>query len=223
MSNDEGFLSRWARRKAQVRGGSAAAGGPHADALPQGANNDQLAPAALPESTPATAQDPERKQSAATPTEAAPPLPTMDDVARLSRSSDFSRFVAPGVDEGVKRAAMRKLFSDPHFNVMDGLDTYIDDYNVSTPLSESDLRKMAQSEFLRLFEQDDSPDPKEAMANPDGAAPAPVSQSPVAGPSEAATPTSPAVPPDENTDLRLQPDDAAGRAGAEPRTRPERG
>ena len=78
----------------------------------------------------------------------------MDDVARLTRNSDFSRFVAPGVDESVKRAALKKLFTDPHFNVMDGLDIYIDDYNIASPLSEAELRKMAQSEFLRLFEQD---------------------------------------------------------------------
>ena len=29
---------------------------------------------------------------------------------------------------------MKKLFSDPHFNVMDGLDTYIDDYGKPDPL-----------------------------------------------------------------------------------------
>ena len=29
---------------------------------------------------------------------------------------------------------MKKLFSDPHFNVMDGLDTYIDDYGKPDPI-----------------------------------------------------------------------------------------
>jgi len=149
-----------------------------------------------------------------------PRPPTMDDVAHLTRSSDFARFIAPGVDESVKRAAMKKLFSDPHFNVMDGLDVYIEDYNMTTPLTEADLRTMVQSKFLRLFEQDEQAS-KEAMANPDGAAPAQVSQSDVAGPAEAHTdgPSESAVPPHENADLRLQPDDAAGRAGAEPGAR----
>jgi hypothetical protein len=60
---------------------------------------------------------------------AAKTLPTLEDAGRLTHDADFSAFMAQGVDEGVKRAAMKKLFSDPHFNVMDGLDVYIDDYN----------------------------------------------------------------------------------------------
>jgi hypothetical protein len=32
----------------------------------------------------------------------------------------------------VKNAAMKKLFADPHFNVMDRLDIYIDDYSSPT-------------------------------------------------------------------------------------------
>jgi Protein of unknown function (DUF3306) len=38
------------------------------------------------------------------------------------------------VDEGTRRAALRKLFADPHFNQMDGLDTYIDDYSQPDPI-----------------------------------------------------------------------------------------
>ena len=62
------------------------------------------------------------------------PLPTLEDVAKLHRDSDFSPFLAKGVDESVLRSAMKKLFSDPHFNLMDGLDTYIDDYNKFEPI-----------------------------------------------------------------------------------------
>ncbi|MBL8288622.1 MAG: DUF3306 domain-containing protein, partial [Rubrivivax sp.] len=57
--------------------------------------------------------------SVAAPAAAQPaPLPTLADVAALTRQSDFSRFVAPGVDGVVKNAALRKLFGDPRFNVM---------------------------------------------------------------------------------------------------------
>jgi hypothetical protein len=59
----------------------------------------------------------------------AAPLPTLEDAERLTPDADFSAFMAQGVDELVKRTAMKKLFTDPHFNIMDGLDTYIDDYN----------------------------------------------------------------------------------------------
>ena len=46
---------------------------------------------------------------------------------------------------------MKKLFSDPHFNVMDGLDTYIDDYGKPDPIPASMLRQMVQSQALGLF------------------------------------------------------------------------
>lgn len=61
-------------------------------------------------------------------------LPTLDDVAALTPESDYAPFVARGVDETVQRSAMKKLFSDPCFNVMDGLDTYIEDYNKFEPI-----------------------------------------------------------------------------------------
>jgi len=62
------------------------------------------------------------------------PPPTLEEVAALGPDADFRRFVQPGVDEAVRRSAMKKLFSDPRFNVMDGLDIYIDDYNKFEPL-----------------------------------------------------------------------------------------
>jgi hypothetical protein len=57
------------------------------------------------------------------------PPPTLADVEKLTPESDFSAFVAGDVDEDVKRSALKKLFADPRFNVMDGLDTYVDDYS----------------------------------------------------------------------------------------------
>jgi len=48
----------------------------------------------------------------------------------------------PGVDEDVKRAAIKKLFTDPHFNVMDGLDVYIDDYTNFEPLPADMLARL---------------------------------------------------------------------------------
>jgi hypothetical protein len=59
---------------------------------------------------------------------------TLADVEKLTPESDFSAFLANGVDEDVKRSALKKLFADPHFNVMDGLDTYVDDYSKPDPI-----------------------------------------------------------------------------------------
>ncbi len=200
MSGDDSFVSRWSRRKAQVRGGEVPA---------------EPAPPALPLAVatgPVAAPPPE-----APPAPPAPSLPTLEDVAGLSHDSDFSRFVLPGVDDTVKRAAMKKLFSDPHFNVMDGLDIYIDDYGIPDPIPEAMLRRMTQSKFLRLFEDDPPPAAAEAtlalpVASPDGEAAAGLPQSEASEPGDHASES----PIDEDPALRLQPDDATGPAGAGP-------
>jgi hypothetical protein len=76
------------------------------------------------------------------------PAPTMEDVGALTHDSDFSRFVARDVDENIKRSAMKKLFSNPHFNVMDGLDTYIEDYNNFEPISAAMLQSLNHAKSL---------------------------------------------------------------------------
>nr|WP_257022494.1 DUF3306 domain-containing protein [Pigmentiphaga litoralis] len=85
----------------------------------------------------------------------APPLPTLADVAKLTADSDYSVFMAKGVAPEVKNAAMKKLFSDPHYNIMDGLDIYIDDYSSPEIMPQSMLRKMASARVLNLFTDED--------------------------------------------------------------------
>ena len=77
--------------------------------------------------------------------EAAPPLPAVED---LTIDSDFRGFFHPKVDEDLRRSALRKLFSDPHFNVMDGLDTYIDDYSKSEPIPPAMLAGLKQAQRI---------------------------------------------------------------------------
>lgn len=181
-----GFLARWARRKEQLRSRAGVAVEP-TPALP--------APAVPVAPAPANAAGVVAQPVPEVP--AAEPLPTMADVALLTRESDYARFVTAGVDEGVKRAAMKKLFSDPHFNVMDGLDTYIDDYGKPDPIPLAMLRQMNQSKFLRLFDDDED----EKNADPATAA------------AETATTTEPANASDDDPDLQLQQDHAVGQPG----------
>ena len=84
-------------------------------------------------------------------------MPTLDDVATLSFESDYSGFVAQGVDKAVRRLALKKLFSDPHFKVMDGLDIYIDDYNIASPVAADMLAELrhADSALARVLEDDE--------------------------------------------------------------------
>ena len=194
MTNGEGaFLSRWARRKAQAKSGPVPA-----EPLPP-VSSGTAAPALSPQ--PAQAGNKELDSPVADPPNLPPPL-TLDDVASLTPASDYSRFVAPGVDAGVSNAAMKKLFADPHFNVMDRLDVYIDDYSLPDPIPKSMLRQMVQATFLDLF-ADENEEEKKKLAS--AAAPARTELNAPAAPDN---PT-----PDENTDLQLQPDHASGRPG----------
>jgi len=64
-------------------------------------------------------------------------------VESLTFESDFSAFMQPKVDPATRRAALTKLFSDPSFNVMDGLDIYVGDYTQPDPMPPGMLEKLA--------------------------------------------------------------------------------
>ena len=72
-------------------------------------------------------------------------------LANLTPDSDFGQFLRQEIGEEVRRKAMKTLFADPHFNVMDGLDIYIDDYSISEPIPEAMLATLNQARGL-LFE-----------------------------------------------------------------------
>ena len=51
---------------------------------------------------------------------------------------------------------MKKLFADPHFNVMDGLDIYVGDYTQPDPLLCGHAAKMVQRACAGLFDHEKS-------------------------------------------------------------------
>ena len=87
----------------------------------------------------------------------------------LTPDSDFKPFMRPDVEPGVKQAAMKQLFKDPHFNVMDGLDTYIDDYSIADPIPDEMLKTMYQARQL-LFTDEEKAAADAADAAADSAA-----------------------------------------------------
>lgn len=140
MAESDGFLGRWSRRKQEVREGKPVEAAPAVPVPdPVAAANPAPAPVEVHEPEPAGGK------------EKAPP-PTLEDVRALTPESDFSRFVGAEVAPEVRHVAMRKLFSDPHFNVMDGLDVYIDDYNKPDPLPLARLRQLASAKVLGLVQ-----------------------------------------------------------------------
>lgn len=132
------FLSRWSRRKL---------GKDQPAPEPQPVvNAPAVPPAASPESPPE-------------------PLPPVES---LTPESDFKPFMRPDVDPALKQAAMKQLFKDPHFNVMDGLDTYIDDYSIADPIPAEMLKTMYQARQLLFTDAEkaaaDAADAAEAEA-----------------------------------------------------------
>ena len=124
----DGFLSRWSRRKAGK----------------QDETEEQLKEVAQPPA--------QTNSEIKAPDTEAPPPATLEDVEKIDRfAPDFSAFMKPDVDPTVQQAALKKMFTDPHFNVMDGLDIYIDDYSKPDPLPPGMLERMVQSDMLNLF------------------------------------------------------------------------
>jgi hypothetical protein len=131
-----GFFSRWSQRKQAVKLGVA---------------EEEKAPEKIAKSVPSGSAPLATVQQDMAETKAEPvKLPTLADVEQLTPQSDFSTFMTQGVSPEVRNAAMKKLFTDPHYNVMDGLDIYIGDYNTPDPLPEGMLAKMVGAQFLGL-------------------------------------------------------------------------
>ena len=179
---DAAFLSRWSRRKVEAAtadgamvparpppgtlsnlppalpaaSGSLLAGDPHADQNPGSSSGIGAPPGTKVPETP----HPEPTLPAGP--EVKPELPAIDS---LTHEADFSPFMARDVDPGLRNQAMKKLFTDPHyqFGQMDKLDIYIDDYSQPDPIPLEMLRQMNQAKNLFLFEDEKT----EALQGPD--------------------------------------------------------
>jgi hypothetical protein len=160
----DGFsLRRWSRRKlAAARAEPVAA--PAADVPAVPATTTPAAPGV----TPVAAE-----------------LPPIES---LTPESEFAAFFQPEVDDAVKRAALKQLFRDPRFNVMDGLDTYIDDYTKADPIPADVLKQLVQARYIF--------DPPPTELTPEGhvvdATPAPAADAPGLPPPADAAPATPA-------------------------------
>ena len=160
---------------------------------------------------PPPAATPEKVATAAAAPSDAVREDALPPVESLTMDSDFSAFLKPKVDETLKRQALRQLFRDPHFNVMDGLDVYIDDYSKPDPIDPDVVRQMVQGRYIF--------DPPQTRINAQGFVedvPPEESVPPLAGPVPEALP--PAAPSDADA-VALTPageQSASSPASAEP-------
>jgi hypothetical protein len=92
----------------------------------------------------------------------------MPSIDLLTADSDLSGFLSPGVSESLRREAMRKVFSQSRYNLVDGLDDYAEDYTRFQPLGDlltAGLRRHRQRIAARVREACDTD--ADATAGPD--------------------------------------------------------
>ena len=109
---EESFVARWSRRKRE-----------------SGRERDAAAPAREPE-PPAAEEAPAAAETGPTDADLPPP-------DALGPDSDYSAYLSGRVSEELRRAALRKLFRLPQFNVRDGLDDYDEDYRSFAALGDT--------------------------------------------------------------------------------------
>lgn len=128
---DEGFLSRWSRRKLESGEDDA---GHEAPVQASATQQDETAD-----------QEPERVLTDE----------DMTPLEELGEESDYSAFFSEGVSEKLRQAALRKLFRSTKFNVCDGLDDYAEDYSKFLPLGDvvtAEMRHRVERAMEKLTE-----------------------------------------------------------------------
>ena len=130
----EDFLERWSRRKLETQHDS--------PDVAAGELREANSPAPL-------ADEPEQVLTDA----------DMPPIESLGEDSDYAPFLSPGVSDDLRQQAMRKLFTQPEFNVTDGLNDYDEDYTQFAGLG-----KIITHEMKRVLQRELDPDNEAADA-----------------------------------------------------------
>jgi len=104
----------------------------------------------------------EKPNTSPTPADPQAPPPDLPSLENLTFDSDYRQFFHPKVGEDVRRAALKQLFTDPHFNVMDGLDVYIDDYSKTEPIPAAMLAGLKQAQNIFRWAKEDAEERRKA-------------------------------------------------------------
>ena len=126
---EEGFLSRWSRRKQEDNEGP----------QDEPAASDELVDDTIAEEV------------------YLPDDSDMPPIESLDVDSDYSGFMSPKVSEGLRILALRKLFHGEAFNIRDGLDDYDDDFTSFAKLGNIVTAEMRR-QMERVKEAMDSDD-----------------------------------------------------------------
>jgi hypothetical protein len=161
-SEPESFLARWSRRKREAEhevGRPAESAAPESPAASPATPRDEGPARVAPVSAQAAAREP-----AATTDVPLPPIDSLDGLR-----SDYQAFFQQPVDDELRRAALKKLFADPHFNQMDMLDVYVDDYTQFEPLPAALRLRLPSARGFLLDSEREAVEAAEAAAAADDA------------------------------------------------------
>jgi len=102
----------------------------------------------------------------------AKPAPALPPVESLTPQSEFAPFMHPKVEDQLRRLVLKKLFSDPHFNVPDPFEPFSGDWTGGEPIPPEMLAKLnqARSALFSPEERDQQDKEAEARAKAGGAA-----------------------------------------------------
>ncbi|WP_051868352.1 DUF3306 domain-containing protein [Vibrio sp. ER1A] len=148
------FLSRWSQRKLDE-------------------NKDELELDALPESNEADAvaegnveSEVEREQAEHEECSSEGEKSLDSEVPEKPEELSVSQLLAnPEVDKAVKKAALRKMFMSPEYNVVDGLNDYDHDYSAVKPLA-SDVAETLRG-WIKNVADETEPEEPVASAQPE--------------------------------------------------------
>ena len=87
----------------------------------------------------------------------ASPAPAVPPVDKLTAESDFAAFMNPKVKDELRRLALKRLFSDPHFNVPDPFEPFSGDWTVGEPIPQELLATLNQARSVLFTEQEKKP------------------------------------------------------------------
>ncbi len=111
--------------------------------------------------------------------EAEAPAAPLPPVEGLTPDSDFKPFMAANVDGATRRAALKKLFADAHFNVPDPYEAYSEDWTAGEKIPMAMLKTLNHAQKLLFDEVEKTakapiekpetpkPEPKDAVGKQD--------------------------------------------------------
>ncbi len=119
----------------------------------------------------------QKTEAAEEPPVALPPVET------LKPDSDFAPFMGPKVDGETRRAALKKLFSDAHYNIPDPYEAYSGDWTRGEPIPAEMLKTLNHARKLLFDDPEKTAEVAAAQSDPESGAVQP--ESPAEDPTNA--------------------------------------